>query len=111
MGRASACPCGTPLRVPVGGGERDPAPTAHGARQYAAPRFFRAERECGMTHRAGGIYRILERPGVYTRFQSLLGGPAARRRFIDEFVGPPERANVLEVGCGTGVLEKEADGT
>jgi SAM-dependent methyltransferase len=56
------------------------------------------------SHRSGGIYRILERPAVYDRVMRLLGGPAARKRFVDEFVRPVDGAKLLDVGCGTGVL-------
>jgi SAM-dependent methyltransferase len=34
----------------------------------------------------------------------LLGGPAARKRFVDEFVKPDDGAKLLDVGCATGVL-------
>ena len=54
-------------------------------------------------HRAG-VYTVLERPGVYQRFQSLIGGPAALARFVREFVRPVEGMRLLDVGCGTGQL-------
>ncbi|MFL6246846.1 MAG: class I SAM-dependent methyltransferase [Thermoanaerobaculia bacterium] len=57
-----------------------------------------------MSHRAGGVYKILERPGIYQRFQSLLGGPGALERFVREFVRPADGARVLDVACGTGAL-------
>jgi len=57
-----------------------------------------------MAHRVKGAYKVLERPGIYTRLQSLLGGPGALRRFVDEFLHPFEGANVLDVGCGAGAL-------
>jgi len=56
------------------------------------------------SHRSGGIYRILERPVIYDRLMRLLGGPAARKRFVDEFVRPVDGAKLLDIGCGTGVL-------
>jgi SAM-dependent methyltransferase len=56
------------------------------------------------SHRSGGIYRVLEWPAVYDPLMRLLGGPAARKRFVDEFVRPPGAAKLLDVGCGTGVL-------
>ena len=58
----------------------------------------------GMSHRSTGVYKILERPGVYARFQALLGGPQALRRFVDEFVRPSAGIRLLDVGCGTGSL-------
>jgi SAM-dependent methyltransferase len=57
-----------------------------------------------MSHRSTGVYRILERPAVYQRFQAMLGGPHALRRFVDEFVRPQDGAALLDAGCGTGAL-------
>lgn len=57
-----------------------------------------------MSHRTGGLYRVLEWPAVYDGLQTLLGGKAARRRFVEEFVRPAPGARVLDVGCGTGSL-------
>lgn len=56
------------------------------------------------SHRSRGLYRILERPAVYDRVMRLLGGPAARKRFVDELVRPQPGTKVLDVGCGIGAL-------
>lgn len=56
-----------------------------------------------MSHRAG-LYRMLENPGVYRRFQKLLGGPAALRRLVTEYVRPSDGVRLLDIGCGTGSL-------
>lgn len=55
-----------------------------------------------MPHRSAGVYKILERPSVYRRFQAFLGGPRALRRFVDEFVRPSDGVTLLDAGCGTG---------
>lgn len=57
-----------------------------------------------MSHRATGAYKLLERPGLYRRFQALLGGPAALERFVREFVRPADGARLLDAGCGAGAL-------
>lgn len=57
-----------------------------------------------MDHQTRGIYRLLEAPRFYERFQRLLGARAARRRFSAEFLRPFSGARVLDIGCGTGSL-------
>jgi SAM-dependent methyltransferase len=57
-----------------------------------------------MSHRTTGLYRILERPGVYERFQRLLGARRSRARFVDEFLKPFGGASLLDIGCGTASL-------
>lgn len=57
-----------------------------------------------MNHQSNGAYRILESPGVYERFQKLLGAHAARKRFVAEFLRPFSGARLLDMGCGTGSL-------
>lgn len=56
------------------------------------------------SHRSHGLYRVLERPVVYDRFQKLFGGGDARRRFAREFVQPFAGARILDIGCGSGML-------
>lgn len=56
-----------------------------------------------MSHRAG-VYKILEVPAVYRRFQALLGGPAAVARFVNEYVRPAPGSRLLDIGCGAGSL-------
>src|SRR5687767_12267546 len=57
-----------------------------------------------MSHRSTGIYRILETATVYDRFQRLLGGDAARRRFVRDFLRPSPEIRILDIGCGTGTI-------
>jgi SAM-dependent methyltransferase len=57
-----------------------------------------------MSHRSTGAYKILERPGVYERFQRLLGAHEARQRMVEAFLRPVAGARVLDIGCGTGSL-------
>jgi SAM-dependent methyltransferase len=57
-----------------------------------------------MSHRTGGLFRLLELPAAYLGLQNLLGGVSARRRFVEEYVRPFSRARVLDAGCGTGSL-------
>jgi SAM-dependent methyltransferase len=57
-----------------------------------------------MDHQSSGVYRILERPGIYERIQRLLGAQAARKRFSREFLRPFPGARVLDIGCGTASL-------
>jgi len=57
-----------------------------------------------MSHRSTGIYRILESAAVYESFQQLLGGDAARRRFVHDFLRPFPGARILDIGCGTGTI-------
>lgn len=56
------------------------------------------------SHRSRGLYRILERPAIYDRVMRLFGGPASRKRFVEELVRPQPGAKVLDVGCGIGAL-------
>jgi len=57
-----------------------------------------------MSHRSRGLYRFLEIPAVYERFQQILGADAVRTRFVKEFLRPPSGARLLDIGCGTGSL-------
>lgn len=57
-----------------------------------------------MSHRRTGLYTILESPAVYSLLQAILGAPAARQRFVSEFVVSDDLSSVLDVGCGPGSL-------
>jgi len=57
-----------------------------------------------VSHRRGGLYRVLELPRVYESFQKLLGAHAVRTRFVKEFLRPADGSRLLDVGCGTGSL-------
>ena len=63
-----------------------------------------------MSHRATGIYRIFESATVYARFQRLLGGDGARRRFVREFLRPFPGTRILDIGCGTGAILDDLPG-
>ena len=51
-----------------------------------------------------GVYRLLERAGVYEAFQRALGAKVARQRFVAELLRPFPGARVLDIGCGTASL-------
>lgn len=57
-----------------------------------------------MDQLSSGLYRLMERAGVYEGFQKALGARAARRRFVGEFLRPSSGARILDIGCGTGSL-------
>jgi len=57
-----------------------------------------------VSHRTGGLFRILQIPTAYLALQYLVGGRSARQRFVDETVRPFRGARILDVGCGTGSL-------
>jgi SAM-dependent methyltransferase len=51
-----------------------------------------------------GVYRLLERAGMYELFQRALGARAVRQRFVEELLRPFPGARLLDVGCGTASL-------
>jgi len=57
-----------------------------------------------VSHRTGGLFRILQIPAAYLALQDIVGGRSARKRFVDEYVQPFRGARILDVGCGTGSL-------
>jgi SAM-dependent methyltransferase len=57
-----------------------------------------------MSHRSAGVHQVLSWPRVYERFQLLMGGWAARRRFVEQYLRPFDGARILDVGCGAGSL-------
>jgi SAM-dependent methyltransferase len=46
----------------------------------------------------------LESGSLYELVQRQLGGDAARRRLVNEFVRPQRDARILDIGCGTGTI-------
>jgi SAM-dependent methyltransferase len=64
-----------------------------------------------MSHRTSALYRWLEVPALYERFQRFLGAHAARKRFVAQFLRPAPGAKILDIGCGPGsLLEYLPDG-
>ncbi|MEA2559046.1 MAG: hypothetical protein QOH06_550 [Acidobacteriota bacterium] len=57
-----------------------------------------------MDQASRGLYRLLERAGVYERFQRALGARTIRQHFVKEILRPFPGARVLDIGCGTGSL-------
>ena len=57
-----------------------------------------------MSHRTSALYRWLEVPALYERFQLLLGAHAARKRFVAQFLRPAPGTKILDIGCGPGSL-------
>ncbi|HKP98395.1 MAG TPA: class I SAM-dependent methyltransferase [Fibrobacteria bacterium] len=51
-----------------------------------------------------GLRKVLAVPGLYDFFLKLAGVPAARIRWIEEFLRPFPGARVLDIGCGTAEL-------
>lgn len=57
-----------------------------------------------MDQLSSGLYRLLERAGVYERFQRALGARTVRQHFVREVLRPFPGARVLDIGCGTASL-------
>lgn len=57
-----------------------------------------------MSQRSRGAYKLLERAGIYERFQRLLGAQRARTRLVGEYLRPEPGMRLLDIGCGTGSL-------
>lgn len=49
-----------------------------------------------------GIRRILEFPAIFKLFLKIIGGCAAHRRLVNEFIKPFPGAKILDIGCGPG---------
>ena len=50
------------------------------------------------------LTQLLSIPGGFDLYQRVVGAPAAKRRFVGEFVRPQQGERILDVGCGTGAL-------
>jgi|SRR5271157_543787 len=48
------------------------------------------------------ISSVLSHPALYMLYQSLVGGIAARRKCVLEYVRPEPKLVVLDIGCGPG---------
>lgn len=53
-----------------------------------------------MAQITNGVRAVLSNPVVYSLFQRIMGAHRVRSMFIDEFVRPRARINVLDIGCG-----------
>jgi SAM-dependent methyltransferase len=56
--------------------------------------------------RTSNIYRLITIPGVYMALGRLLGGEAARQRYIQEVLKPIAGMRVLDCGCGPAALAR-----
>lgn len=54
-------------------------------------------------HSSIGITSILEIPFFYNAWQVVSGSERSKRRICQEYINPSSNANVLDIGCGTGV--------
>lgn len=57
-----------------------------------------------MSQVTSGLRKPLAIPGVYDFFLNLVGVPAARIRWIQDFLKPFAGARILDIGCGTAEL-------
>ncbi len=57
-----------------------------------------------MSQVTSGLRKPLAIPGVYDFFLDLVGVPAARIRWVKDFLKPFPGARILDIGCGTAEL-------
>ena len=57
-----------------------------------------------VSQRLTGLYSALSLPAVYRLFISLVGGDAARRVFVRDYLRPAPGNRILDIGCGAGDL-------
>lgn len=55
-------------------------------------------------HHDTGLYRLLDRAGVYDALQDLLLRKGSRGRHISEHVRPFPGCRILDIGCGPGAI-------
>jgi SAM-dependent methyltransferase len=52
------------------------------------------------THHDRGLYRVLNKAGIYSALQNLLLRKGSRGRYVREFVRPFAGCRILDIGCG-----------
>ena len=57
-----------------------------------------------MSHRTGGLLRLLEWPRCYEALQRLVGSSTIRPRFVAKYLRPQPGDRILDIGCGTGSI-------
>jgi len=57
-------------------------------------------------HVDSGLRKILENPGFYNLFQSIIGANKHRIKHFDEHFSFSKGMSVLDIGCGTAILSK-----
>jgi SAM-dependent methyltransferase len=57
-----------------------------------------------MSQTTTGVRAVLSHPAVYDGLQALLGAARVRREFVKSFPRPTPGLQVLDAGCGTGVI-------
>jgi len=46
--------------------------------------------------------KVLELPWAYRLFRTIVGGPAAWQRLVEEYIRPQQGQRILDLGCGAG---------
>jgi SAM-dependent methyltransferase len=60
--------------------------------------------ETRTAHHGSGLYRLLDRAGVYEVSQVLLLRKGSRARYVREHVRPSPGCRILDIGCGPGTI-------
>jgi len=51
-----------------------------------------------------GMRSVLSLPWVYNLWSQLIGAPAARQNYVEQYLNPKEGDQVLDIGCGPGKM-------
>ncbi len=57
-----------------------------------------------MAQVTSGVRKVFSSPIIYNIFQTLVGAPYVRKRFIEDYVKINNGSRLLDIGCGTGEL-------